>query len=139
MRCLLVENYHQFPSALNFGSLPQFFAPFRGQQQSIVGSNPTARTFRSRIFARRKIVCILFHDPWRLLHQKRSSPVARSRASGVAALLRKHFSEPAGLCLYTYRMTAGAGFFLKLTWLALGDDHADPSRGGEQATALGRL
>ena len=34
MRCLLVENYHQFPSALNFGSLPQFFAPFRGQQNS---------------------------------------------------------------------------------------------------------
>ena len=27
----------------------------------------------------------------------------------------------------------------KLTWLALGDDQADPSRGGEQATALGRL
>ena len=28
---------------------------------------------------------------------------------------------------------------LKLTWLALGVDHAEPSRGGEQATALGRL
>ena len=28
---------------------------------------------------------------------------------------------------------------IKLTWLALGDDHAAPSRGGEQATALGRL
>ena len=27
----------------------------------------------------------------------------------------------------------------KLTWLALGDDHEDPSRGGEQAIALGRL
>ena len=27
----------------------------------------------------------------------------------------------------------------KLTWLALGVDHAEPSRGGEQATALGRL
>ena len=32
MRCLLVENYHQFPSALDFGSLPQFFARFRAQQ-----------------------------------------------------------------------------------------------------------
>ena len=31
---MLVENYHQFPSALNFGSLPQFFAPFRGQHNS---------------------------------------------------------------------------------------------------------
>lgn len=30
---MLVENYHQFPSALNFGSLPQFFAPSRGQQR----------------------------------------------------------------------------------------------------------
>ena len=29
---MLVENYHQFPSALNFGSLPQFFAPLRRQQ-----------------------------------------------------------------------------------------------------------
>ena len=29
---MLVENYHQFPSALNFGSLPQFFARFRAQQ-----------------------------------------------------------------------------------------------------------
>ena len=27
----------------------------------------------------------------------------------------------------------------KLTWLALGGDHVDPSRGGEQAIALGRL
>ena len=31
MRCLLVENYHQFPSSLNFGSSTQFFAPARGQ------------------------------------------------------------------------------------------------------------
>ena len=36
MRCLLVENYHQFPSALDFGSLPQFFARFRAQQTQII-------------------------------------------------------------------------------------------------------
>ena len=28
---MLVENYHQFPSSLNFGSSTQFFAPARGQ------------------------------------------------------------------------------------------------------------
>ena len=28
---MLVENYHQFPSSLNFGSSTQFFAPVRGQ------------------------------------------------------------------------------------------------------------
>ena len=44
--------------------------------------------------------------------------------------------------LFTVRMMTGgafAAFCIKLTWLALGDDQADPSRGGEQATALGRL
>ena len=31
---MLVENYHQFPSSLNFGSSTQFFAPARGQLHS---------------------------------------------------------------------------------------------------------
>ena len=30
---MLVENYHQFPSSLNFGSSTQFFAPVRGQSK----------------------------------------------------------------------------------------------------------
>ena len=31
---MLVENYHQFPSSLNFGSSTQFFAPVRGQSSN---------------------------------------------------------------------------------------------------------
>ena len=49
MRCLLVENYHQFPSALDFGSLPQFFARFRAQQ--------TKNAFAERENTQRYVSC----------------------------------------------------------------------------------
>jgi len=43
-----------------------------------------------------------------------------------------HATESAPRCALRHRA-------VKLTWLALGGDHVDPSRGGEQAIALGRL
>ena len=46
---------------------------------------------------------------------------------------------PASVCVYCLNRSGVGYTSYKLTWLALGDDHADPSRGGEQATALGRL
>ena len=46
---------------------------------------------------------------------------------------------PASVCLCSFDRSSDLLSSYKLTWLALGDDHADPSRGGEQATALGRL
>ena len=42
---MLVENYHQFPSALNFGSLPQFFAPLRWQQTKRRGEIEFLKSF----------------------------------------------------------------------------------------------
>ena len=114
MRCLLVENYHQFPSALDFGSLPQFFARFRAQQTIISWEGGAARLV-SRCVVR--VSCF----PFALLFF----------FALISARFFHHTSE---------LMNDTAFLFLsKLTWLALGVDHAEPSRGGEQATALGRL
>ena len=50
------------------------------------------------------------------------------------------FARPASfITRQNPRMLQFSPFLFKLTWLALGVDHAEPSRGGEQATALGRL
>ena len=93
---MLVENYHQFPSSLNFGSSTQFFAPVRGQQSLDLFVVAAFLAFRASLRP--------------LLH-----PGAGRYPAGLAPV------------------------WSKLTWLALGGDHEDPSRGGEQAIALGRL
>ena len=52
---------------------------------------------------------------------------------------RANVARPLQQSAHDATSAGGLPFCNKLTWLALGDDQADPSRGGEQATALGRL